>query len=255
MTLPTFAPAAAAAPLHRMLLAQGGMELRLALRHGEQVLLTLVIPVLLTMALVLTSFIGTGGSRRADYFLPGILALAVVSTAFTSQAIATGFERKYGVLKRLGATAMPRSVLLGGKTLAVAGVQAVQLTVLSVLGLGLGWEPHGSVFGALILILLGTAAFSGLALLLAGAARAEATLAVANLVWFLLLFGGGLVLPVSRLSESAASVLQFLPSSALADGLRSVFQDGVALPVGPSLVLLGWAVVAVAAAIRWFRWE
>ncbi|MDQ3464146.1 MAG: ABC transporter permease [Actinomycetota bacterium] len=238
-----------------MLLAQAAIELRLALRHGEQILLTLIIPVLLTLLLVLGSLVATDGSSRADYFLPGILALAVVSSAFTGLAIATGFERKYGVLKRLGATAMPRSVLLGGKTLAVLGIEALQLAVLSVLGLALGWQPRGTVVGAAVIVLLGTAAFAGLGLLLAGTLRAEATLAAANLVWFLLLLGGGLLLPLSRLSDSAAAVLQFLPSAALADGLRAVFQDGSALPAQPAFILLAWSVLAFAAAVRWFRWE
>jgi len=251
---PDLTPDSGAGPLPRMLLAQAAIELRLALRQGEQVLLTLIIPVLLTLLLVLGSLVETDGSSRADYFLPGILALAVVSSSFTGLAIATAFERKYGVLKRLGATAMPRSVLLGGKTLAVLGIEAVQLFVLGALGLLLGWEPR-AVLGAVVLVLLGTAAFAALGLLLAGTLRAEATLAAANLIWFLLLLGGGLLLPLSRLSDSAAAVLQFLPSAALADGLRAVFQAGAGLPVRPALILLAWSVVGFAAAVRWFRWE
>lgn len=253
MTLPSFTPDAGAAAPTRMLLAQAGLELRLALRQGEQVLLTLVIPVLLTLLLVLSNFVAADGPR-IDYFLPGILALAVVSSSFTGLAIATGFERKYGVLKRLGATAMPRSVLLGGKTVAVLGLEAVQLLVLCGLGFGLGWQPRGQVLGAVLIIVLGTAAFAGLGLLLAGTLRAEATLAAANLVWFLLLFGGGLLLPLSRVPDSVAAELQFLPSAALADGLRTSLQTG-AFPGGESLILAGWAVLALAAAVRWFRWE
>jgi len=251
---PDLTPAPGTAPLSRMLLAQASIELRLALRQGEQVLLTLIIPVLLTLLLVLGSLVEVDGSSRTDYFMPGILALAIVSSSFTGLAIATGFERKYGVLKRLGATAMPRSVLLGGKTLAVLGMEIVQLTVLSGLGLALGWAPR-AVLGAVLVVLLGTAAFAALGLLLAGTLRAEATLAAANLIWFLLLLGGGLLLPLSRLSDSAASALQFLPSAALADGLRAVFQAGAVFPVQPVLILLGWSVVAFAAAVRWFRWE
>lgn len=251
----TFAPDSGSAPLPRMLLAQAALELRLALRQGEQVLLTLIVPVLLTLALVLGSVVETDGSGRADYFLPGILALAVLSSAFTGLAISTGFERKYGVLKRLGATAMPRSVLLGGKTLAVLGFEAVQLGVLGGLGLALGWEPRGSALSAAVVVLLGTAAFAGPALLLAGTVRAEATLAAANLVWFLLLLGGGVVLPLSWLPDQLANVLQYLPSAALADGLRAVFNTGVTLPMQPTLILLGWSVIGFAAATRWLRWE
>ncbi len=253
--LGTLVPDSGPAPVPRMLLAQAAMELRLALRQGEQVLVTLIIPVLLTLLLVLGSLVKTDGSSRADYFMPGILALAIMSSAFTGLAITTGFERKYGVLKRLGATAMPRSVLLGGKTLAVLAFVAVQLTALGVLGLLLGWQPQGGVVGAVLIVLLGTGAFAALGLLMAGTLRAEATLAAANLVWFLLLLGGGMLLPLTRLSDSAASLLQFLPSAALADGLRASFQDGLALPLAPVLILLGWCTVAFAAAVRWFRWE
>lgn len=259
MSVVSYVPAPGGAPLTRMLRAQAGMELRLALRQGEQVLLTLVLPVLLTLALVLTSVIdvaesGVTRADRADFFLPGVLALAVVSTAFTGQAIATGFERKYGVLKRLGATAMPRIVLLGGKTLAVLGVIVVQMVMLTVLGLALGWRPRGPLVGALVLIGLGAAAFSALGLLLAGTLRAEATLAAANLVWFLLLIGGGLLVPADHLG-AAGDLLALLPSAALADGLRSVLGDGAVLPVGPVLVLVVWTAVAATAAGRWFRWE
>lgn len=255
MTLPSFTPDAGAAPLHRMLLAHAGLELRLALRQAEQLLLTLVIPVLLTLLLVLTTIVEAGAGSRVDYFMPGILALAVVSSAFTGLAISTGFERKYGVLKRLGATALPRSVLIGGKALSVLGLLLVQLAVLTGLGFALGWQPRGNVLGAAVLVLLGTAAFAGLGLLLAGTLRAEATLAGANLVWFCLLFFGGLLLPVSRLSDSAAVVLQFLPSAALADGLRAALGDGTGSPVQHIAVLAGWAAIASAAAVRWFRWE
>ncbi|MBA3524366.1 MAG: ABC transporter permease [Geodermatophilaceae bacterium] len=259
MTPLSFVPSPGAAPMPRMLRAQAGMELRMSLRQGEQVTLTLVLPVLLALALVLTSVVdvadaGTGRAQRADFFLPGVLALAVVSTAFTGQAIATGFERKYGVLKRLGATAMPRAVLLGGKTLAVLGVIAVQLVLLSLLGLALGWRPQGPLVGAVVVIALGTAAFSALGLLLAGTVRAEATLAAANLVWFLLLVLGGLLVPAERLGV-AGSLLGLLPSAALADGLRAVLTDGALLPVGPVLVLLVWTTAAALAAGRWFRWE
>lgn len=255
MTLPSFTPDAGAAPLHRMVLAQAGLELRLALRQGEQLLLTLVIPVLLTLLLVLTTIVEAGAGSRVDYFMPGILALAVVSSAFTGLAIATGFERKYGVLKRLGATAMPRWALIGGKALSVLGLLLVQLAVLTALGLTLGWAPGGNVLAALVLVLVGTAAFAGLGLMMAGTLRAEATLAAANLVWFLLLFFGGLLLPVSRLAGDAAAVLQFLPSAALADGLRSALGDGPGSPVGHIAVLAAWAGLASAAAVRWFRWE
>lgn len=251
----TFTPAPGAAPLPRMLAAQAAMELRLSLRNGEQVLLTLLIPLLLTAVLVAEPFIEVDSGRRVDFVVPGVLALAITSAAFTGLAIGTGFERKYGVLKRLGATALPRSVLLGGKTLAVLAVELLQVLLVGGLGLALGWRPHGSPLAVLALVVLGTAAFAGLGLLMAGTLRAEATLAGANLVWFLLLFFGGVLFPLSKFPAGLAGVLQWLPTAALSEGLRDVLRDGATLPVHSVVTLLVWAVVALGAAAATFKWE
>lgn len=259
MTAGTFTPAAGAAPLHRMLAAQTRMELRLSLRNGEQVLLTLLIPLLLTALLALEPFLDDeAGGRRIDFIVPGVLALAVTSAAFTGLAIGTGFERKYGVLKRLGATALPRSVLLLGKTGAVLCVELLQVVLVGGLGFALGWQPTGGALAVLttaLLVVVGTAAFAGLGLLMAGAIRAEATLAAANLVWFLLLFFGGVLFSLDRFPAGLARVLEFLPTAALSDGLRAVLRDGAGLPVQSLLTLLVWAVVGLGAAAATFKWE
>ncbi len=236
-----------------MLVSQTRSELVLALRNGEQILLTLVIPLGLLVVLTLVPFVGVQG-RRVDFFVPGVFALAVMSAAFTGQAIATGFERQYGVLKRLGATPLPRSVLLGAKTLAVLAVELLQLIAIGVVGLLLGWHPHGSAAAVVLLVVLGTAAFSGLGLLLGGVLRGLTTLAAANLVWFVLLLLGGVVFPLSQFG-GAAAVLQVLPTAALSDGLRAVLQAGAALPGRDVLALAGCAVLALVAASRTFRWE
>ena len=253
-----FRPAPGTAPAGRMLAAQTRMELRLALRNGEQVLLTLLIPLLLTVLLVVEPFLGDVEGRRVDFVVPGVLALAVTSAAFTGLAIGTGFERKYGVLKRLGATALPRSVLLLGKTGAVLCVELLQVALIGGLGLALGWRPTGGVAAVgttVLLVVAGTAAFAGLGLLMAGTLRAEATLAAANLAWFLLLFFGGVLFPLDRFPAGLASVLEFLPTAALSEGLRAVLRDGAGLPVQSLLTLLAWAVVGLGAAARTFKWE
>jgi ABC-2 type transport system permease protein len=241
-----------------MLAAQTRMELRLSLRNGEQVLLTLFIPLLLTAVLVAEPFIQVDDGSRVDFVVPGVLALAVTSAAFTGLAIGTGFERKYGVLKRLGATALPRSVLLLGKTAAVLCIELVQVLLVGGLGLALGWQPTGgagAVLSTALLVVAGTAAFAGLGLLLAGTLRAEATLAAANLAWFLLLFFGGVLFPLSKFPTGLADVLQFLPTAALSDGLRDVLRDGGGLPVQSLLTLVVWAVVTLGAATMTFKWE
>jgi ABC-2 type transport system permease protein len=250
-----FAPAPAAAPRSRMLRAQTGMEFKLLLRNGEQVGLTLLIPLLLLFFFNLPLLYSLGTPRRIDFVVPSIIALAVMSAAFTGLAIGTGFERKYAVLKRLGATALPRSVLIGGKTLAVLLLELVQLVLICGFGYALAWHPHGNPAEALLLVVLGTAAFGGLGLLVAGTLRAEVTLAAANLIWLILLFAGGIAIPLDRFGGAARDVLQYLPSAALSDGLHAVLQHGAQLPVRDTVTLLVWAAVAVPAAARWFRWE
>lgn len=250
----TFAPAPGAAPVPRMLAAQTAMEARLLLRHPEQLLLTLLIPVVLLVFLSTVQVVAVSG-EPVDFFTPGIIALAVLSTAFTGQAIATGFERRYAVLKLLGATPLPRWALLVAKTGSVLLVELLQLVVLAVVALLLGWSPQGSPLAVLLLLVAGTAAFSGLGLLMAGTLRAEATLAAANLGYLLLLLCGGIVVPLDRFPEAARSLLELGPSAALADGLRAVLQDGASLPWGDVAILAAWAVVALAAAALTFRWE
>ena len=252
------APAPGAGPLPAMIGAQAGLELRTLVRNGEQLLLTLIIPVLLLAAFSSEPLVSFGPGRRIDFLAPGILALAVLSTAFTSQAIATGFERRYGVLKRLGATPLSRRGLIAAKTVTVAAVELGQAVVIVAVGLALGWRPHAggaALVWTVLLILAGTAAFSGLALLLAGTLRAEATLAAANLVYLVLLGVGGVIFPLSKFPAAAQTVLRLLPPGALSDGLRSVLQHGSGLPVADLLTLAVWAAVAIALAVRTFRWE
>src|SRR6202011_5398980 len=182
--------------------------------NGEQFLLTLVIPLLLLAAFGLEPLVNFGaGMSRIDFLAPGILALAVMSTAFTSQAIATGFERRYGVLKRLGATPLSRRGLIAAKTLTVLVVEVLQAVVIVVVGLALGWHPRGgaaAVAWAGLLMVAATAAFSGLALLLAGTLRAEATLAAANLVYLVMLGIGGIVFPLTKFPAGAQRPLKLL---------------------------------------------
>jgi ABC-2 type transport system permease protein len=253
------APAPGAAPLPLMVGAQAGLELRTLLRNGEQLVLVLIIPVLLIAAFSQENLVSYGrGITRIDFLAPGILALAVMSTAFTSQAIATGFERRYGVLKRLGTTPLSRRGLIAAKTLTVLAVEVLQSVLIVVVALALGWHPHGgagAVGWSVLLMVVGTAAFSGLALLLAGTLRAEATLAGANLLYLVMLGIGGVVFPLTKFPAGARHVLLLLPAGALSDGLRSVVQGGSGLPVRDLLVLAAWAVATIAVTARAFRWE
>jgi ABC-2 type transport system permease protein len=234
------------------------METRLLLRNGEQLLLAVVIPVLALVAGVLASRrLGLDFDHPVvDVLTPGVLALGVMSTSFTSLAIATGFERRYGLLKRLGASPLPRTGLLAGKVIALLGVQLLQVIVIGVVGLVLGWKPEGGAAGVLLAgaaALLGTLAFASLGLALAGALRAEATLAAANLVYLLLMMGGGVLLPRSSYG-AAGDALQLLPSAALGDSMRAAFLDGAA-DLSALLVLGLWAAGGTLLASKVFTWE
>lgn len=254
----TFTPAPGAAPLAQQVRAQAAMETRLLLRNGEQLLIALVIPVLALVG-------GVIGADRlgleydhpvVDVLTPGVLALAVLSTSFTSLAIATGFERRYGLIKRLGASPLPRYGLLLGKVAALLGVMVLQGLVISAVAFALGWTPDGGAIGlpvAIVGALLGTLAFASLGLFMAGTLRAEATLAAANLIYLLLMMGGGVVLP--RDSYGAfGEVLRFLPSGALGDALRAGLTEGRCDAVA-MVTLAVWAVIGSVLAGRYFKWE
>lgn len=251
-------PAPGARPLPHMVAAHARMETKLLLRNGEQLLLAIVIPLLLLVGgAEAGGLIDLGSGRRIDVLTPGVLALAVMSTAFTSLAIATGFERRYGVLKRLGASPLPRSGLLFGKVVSLLVIEAAQLSVICAVGLALGWRPSGGLAAAAVaglLVLLGTTAFAGLGMLMAGTLRAEATLAAANLVYVVLLGAGAVVVPLSKYPDWMQPVVSALPSGALAEGLR---EASTGAPLGSTrfLVLACWSIGAAALAVRTFRWE
>lgn len=234
--------------------AQTRFETATILGHGEQLLVALVLPALALVGLALTDVPDLGAGRRIDVATAGVLALAVVSTAFTGQAIATGFDRRQGVLRFLGVSPLGRRGLIAGKLGAVGLVIVVQLVVLGVVAAVLGWRPEPSgLLPALVTVVLGAAAFLALAMLLAGTVRAEGVLALANLVWVVLL-GLGILLPTARLPEGLQALARALPSGALGDGMRLALVEG-GWPLGPWVVLAVWAAAAGLAAARWFRWS
>ncbi|WP_433274744.1 ABC transporter permease [Actinosynnema sp. CS-041913] len=237
-----------------MLWAQARTEAVLTLRNGEQVLLTVLIPVALLIALSVTSVIPLP-EPRVGSAVARVLALAVISSAFTGQAIALGFDRRYGVLKRLAATALPRWLLVAGRIAAGFAVVAVQVAILAVTALLLGWDlpSAAGVLWTVVLLALGTLSFGALGVLLGGALRAEIVLALANIVWFLLLLVGGVALGVDSLPSGLAAVVELLPSAALAEGLHTAIVDGAAPGPRPVLVLIAWGVAGAALASRTTR--
>jgi ABC-2 type transport system permease protein len=247
----TFTPDPRPNAVSRMLAAQFGLELKLLLRNGEQLLLTMFIPITLLVGLTLLP-LGSFGENRAATFVPVIMALAVISTAFTGQAIAVAFDRRYGALKRLGATPLPVWGIIAGKSLAVVAVVFLQAIILGVIGFALGWRPAPAALalGAMI-IALGTAAFAALGLLLGGTLRAEIVLAVANLMWFVFAGLGALTLETGMIPASVKWLSRLTPSGALTEALSQAMTLSVDwLGI---LILAVWGGFAALAARRWFR--
>jgi len=239
----------------RRLFGQTRVELLLTLRRGESVLLTFAIPVLLLAFFSKVDVLPTGSRRPVDFLFPGVLALAVMSTAMVSLAIATGFERQTGVLKRLGSTPLSRPELLGAKTLAMVVIEALQIVVLVAEGLALGFHfgpaSIGLAFGGAA---LGTVAFAGLGLLMAGSLPALTTLAAANGLYLVLLLLGGMVIPLAKLPSGLRAAARGLPAGALSDVFHGALV-GTAVPGRAWLVLAVWALLAPVAAAAAFRWE
>lgn len=238
----------------RATLAQTGMELRLTLRRGESVLLTLVVPLLLLAFFGATDLMDMG-TERVAFLTPGLMALAIMSTGLVALSIATAYERHYGVLKRLHGTPLSTAQLVVAKLLAVLAVELVQLTAIGATALlFFGWQPQVAPLAFLVGVLLGTVAFAGLGLALAGSLRAESVLAVANGLYVLLLLSGSFVLPMASLPEGFATLAGWLPAAPLAELLRSASTDA-AWPPQSTLVLAAWAAIASTLAVRTFRWE
>jgi ABC-2 type transport system permease protein len=245
----------------RPLNAQLRAELTMLGTNGETVLLTLGIPVVFLWFFSAVHVLPTGPGHPVDFLVPGILALAVMSTAMTALGIGTGFERGYGVLKRLGATPLGRPRLLAAKIIAIIAVELLQAAVLVGVGLALGWSPGGpggagaQVGAAVGAMVLGTVAFGGLGLLLAGTLKPLVNLAVVNGLFVVLLLLGGMLIPLGKLPGWLAGVANVLPASALADALHGTLGHGTPVTTHDWIVLVVWAVAAPVAAGLAFRWE
>lgn len=235
--------------------SQTGLELRLTWRNGEQVLLNIVIPVALLLFLGGTSLVDLGPGDRVSLALAGVLTVAVIAGAFTGPAIGVGFDRRSGALRLLGTTPLGRPVLLAAKATAVGATLLVQVVLLLLVAVALGWHPQLRAVGTVLLLVLGTAAFAALGFALAGVLRAEATLAAANGIFLVLLLGGGSAIPTDRLPSGVARIVELLPSGALGNGLRATLAGGSGSVATSCLVLLAWLVLGVVVSAATFRWD
>jgi ABC-2 type transport system permease protein len=240
----------------RALKAQYLAELRMTLRQGEQMLVSLAIPLGILIFFSLVDIGSFEQGQAVDYLTPATMALAIMSTAMVSLGIGTCFEREYGVLKRLGATPLGAGRWVLAKIMVVVTIEAAQLLLLAVVGLGLGWRPGSGYVLALVTVLLGTLAFSGLGLTLAGNLRATTNLAVTNGLYLLLLITGGMVVPFERLPNALKVVAEFFPAAPLAGLMVEALGPSEQLPVGQMLAVLAvWAVAMPLIAAKTFRWD
>ena len=253
------APSTGAAPFAQAVLAQTRAELTLTMRRGESVLITILVPAALLAFFASLRIVPThSGATVAPivFLVPGILALAIISTGTVSLGIATAYERYYGVLKRLGSSPLPRSGLLLAKGIAVLALEVFQVVLLLLIAaVVFGWRPVGSFWAALLVFLIGTACFAGIGMAMAGALRAEATLAGANALFLVFLILGGIALPVDHLPGVLQPLANVLPAAALTTALRGAMTPGGVVPLGSLALLAGWAVVVLAYAARTFKWE
>ena len=237
-------------------LGQVRTEVALSSRQGEQLLVSLGIPLLILLFFSGVDVLPTGTDEPVDYLAPAVLALAVMSTSMVSLGIGTGFERQYGVLKRLGASPLGRPRWVAAKITAVLGTEVVQWVVLVAVAVLIGWSPPSSGWlPAALAALLGTLAFGGLGLLMAGTLPGVGTLAIANGLYLVLLLTGGMIVPLDELPSGVAAVAKVLPAAPLTEVITGSLMAGnsVAGWAWPSLA--AWALAAPVAAAALFRWE
>jgi ABC-2 type transport system permease protein len=236
------------------LVAQSRAEAVLQLRRGENMIVTLAIPLGILVFFAKVDTISTDYAHPVDFLVPGVLSLSVMAAAMVSLGIATGFERRYGVLKRLGTTPLSRGGLLTAKTATVLALEVVQIILVVLVGLAIGWHVTGGLAAAIGLLLIGTIAFAGIGLLMAGTLRAEANLAAANALFLVLLFLGGMAYPLDKLPTALADFAKLLPAAALSETVRAVL-NAQPFPSGEFVVLLVWAIAAPLLAAKYFSWE
>src|SRR2546421_8814085 len=245
-----------AASFGHQVAAQTQVELLLTLRRGESVLITLIVPVLLLIFFASLNIVPATNGPAVNFLLPGMLALAVMATSMVSLGIATAYERYYGVLKRLGGSPLPRAGLILAKLISVLVLELLQVIILVGVAVALyGWRPAGSPLLALLVLAIGTATFAALGLAMAGALRAEVTLAGANALYLLFLLLGGGILPLSHLPAPLAAFAQILPAAALTQALQASLSGGAAFPSFALTILGAWAIIILLIAVRTFKWE
>lgn len=243
----------------RRVLAQGKYETLAMLKNGEQLMLNIALPLCALIGLNYTNFLDSYAAQfhttRLGVAVPGVLALCVISTALSGQGIATGFDRRYGVLRFISTTPLGKTGLILGKALAVLAVILVQYILVISVAMVLGYTPNlSSLLFSIPTILLGAATFTALGLLIAGTVRAEATLVIVNMAWGILAIGGGTLIPTHHFPGILGTFVNVLPSGALGSALRGEYlnQDFLFLP---HLIMMVWVVICGSLTAKYFKWS
>jgi ABC-2 type transport system permease protein len=230
----------------------------MTIRRGETLLLTVGIPVALLVFFSLSHVTASPLPHRVDFVAPGILALCVLSTSLVALSIATGFERSYGVLRRLHVTPLGRGRLIAAKITGVLVTELIQIAVIVAVAYGLGWSPRGGLVHGLVLVailVLGSIGCAGIGLALAGRLRAEVNLAASNGLYVVLLLISGIVLPLGSLPAALGTVARALPPGAMADGTFRLLGQGVMPRPSDWITLAAWSLLAPLFAARTFRFD
>jgi len=255
-------PGLTTGPLAR--LGEGTLAMALAelrkLRHDHLDIFTRSVQPLLWLFIFGTALrhsrsLTVGALDYRAYLAPGVMAQAAMFIAIFF-GLAVIWERDVGQLQRLLATPLQRSAIVLGKAAGAcvrALVQAVLLlAVLAAAGIPVRWSA-GGVLGTLALLMLGTAAFACMSMLLAaGVKERERFMGIGQLIMMPLFFASSALYPLTLMPGWLHVVARVNPLTYEVQGLRQML-----VGVGGSgevwldfLVVTGFFALMCAAATR-----
>jgi ABC-2 type transport system permease protein len=199
-----------------------------------------------------------GKISYTEYYVPGILAFAVIAACFTNLAINLARLRDDGVLKRKRGTPLPAWALLGGMIANAIVISVILSAITIVVGMvAYGNEAPRHLFWLVISLALGAGAFCALGVASTSIVpNADAAPAVTNFLVFPLLFLSGTFYPVS--SHVLTVISDIFPVRPFQQALYQSTdpQHNAGHPEWRYLAILAaWLLGAVTVAAVTFRWE
>jgi ABC-2 type transport system permease protein len=201
--------------------------------------------------------------RNVDYLVPGILAMSLMQLGLFGTAAPLVSLREQGVLRRLGATPLPRSTMLASQVAFRLTLGFVQTFLLVGIGNLVFQVSIGDNIILLALVsLLGALLFVALGFVIAGVAKSEeSAVGISQVINFPMMFLSGIFFPISFVPAFLSPIIALIPLTYLGDALRQIMtgsppSNPLGVDLGVSLLILfGWLVVMVVLAVRTFRWE